>query len=92
MVACRCTERPRRRRVLEAWVSPFSLLLNEASALLRVKHREAATLHFDWHTDGGIEPWKAWATLGGMSLTPIASGESGEQALRRLVEELREES
>lgn len=69
-------------------MSPFSQLLAEARDLLRVRHRQAVPLHFDWDPEGGATAWKCWASLGIVKVTRIHTGEAGEQALRRLVEEL----
>jgi hypothetical protein len=70
--------------------SAFSTLLCEARDRLRAVYRDTVGLHFDW--DGSESP-RAWA---GWYMDPVTQtpkmhyGASGEQALRILVEQLRQ--
>lgn len=71
-------------------MSVFAELLNETRDRLKAKHRSWVPLHFDWDPGDGLFQWSCWF-LDPTTLAPaMYYGESGEQALRRLVEALRE--
>jgi hypothetical protein len=65
--------------------SAFAQLLEEGQTLLHQRNRRAVMLHFTWDGTDRAYSWCAWHdALGGA----IYKGNSGEQALRRLVEAL----
>lgn len=65
-------------------MSAFAALLIEArDTLMRLQRRQVG-VHFDWTGGDDAQSWRCWYDDG-----PIAFGSAGEEALRRMVEALR---